>query len=163
VVHEVLGNCAFVTRAILFDKTAQANWNVSWHQDTTIAVRAKVDAPGFGPWSVKAGVQHVQPPADVLESMLTVRLHLDDCGDENGPLRVIPGSHTHGILESEELQRIRTSRESFACTAKAGDALLMRPLLLHASSPAKAPAHRRVLHLEWAAATLPFGLEWNRA
>lgn len=39
----------------------------------------------------------------------------------------------------------------------------MRPLLLHASSPAASPGHRRVLHVESAAAGLPGGLQWYEA
>lgn len=61
-VAPVLGDGAFVVRGILFDKTDSANWKVPWHQDVTIAVTEQVEAEGFGPWSVKAGVLHVQPP-----------------------------------------------------------------------------------------------------
>ncbi len=163
IVHEVLGADAF-TRGILFDKNPRANWAVPWHQDTTIAVRARPagEAPGFGPWSVKAGVPHVQPPASVLEAMLTVRIHLDDCGDDNARLRVIPGSHRHGIREGESLERVRTSHVPVVCVVPAGGVLLMRPLLLHASSPARVPGHRRVIHVEWAAGEPPHGLERNR-
>jgi ectoine hydroxylase-related dioxygenase (phytanoyl-CoA dioxygenase family) len=164
-VHELLGDGALCTRAILFDKNPAANWAVPWHQDTTIAVRARptTDPPGFGPWSIKAGVHHVQPPAEVLASMLTLRVHLDDCGENNAPLRVIPGSHRQGILEGDAFERVRRSYEPVTCTVATGGILLMRPLLLHASSAAISPAHRRVLHLEWAAGPLPAGLDWNRA
>ena len=64
-------------RAIMFDKSTDANWLVPWHQDLTIAVQARVEAEGFSPWSIKEGVPHVQPPVALLEQMLTVRLHLD--------------------------------------------------------------------------------------
>src|SRR5579859_5606345 len=80
-------------RGIYFDKTADTNWLVTWHQDLTIAVRHEIDVPGFGPWSNKDGVPHVQPPVSLLEQMLTLRLHLDDCDESNGALQVIPGSH----------------------------------------------------------------------
>jgi hypothetical protein len=72
----------------------------AWHQDRAIAVRDRVDVPGFGPWSVKAGLVHVEPPVDILERMLAVRLHLDDCGEDNGPLRVLPGSHAWAGLDA---------------------------------------------------------------
>src|SRR5258705_4232744 len=85
-VEPVLGSKAFVARSLLFDKTPDANWKVTWHQDLTIAVQAKIKAPGFSAWTVKDGVVHVQPPPEVLEWMLTVRLHLDDCNSANGPL-----------------------------------------------------------------------------
>lgn len=113
-VEPVLGEDAFAVRGILFDKTPDANWKVTWHQDLTIAVREKIDVGGFGPWSEKAGVAHVQPPPDVLERMVTVRLSLDPCGPENGPVNVIAGSHRHGRLSADEVRRWRTERDAVA-------------------------------------------------
>ena len=161
-VSPVLGAACFPVRGILFDKTADANWNVVWHQDLSIAVAEKREAAGFGPWSEKAGVVHVQPPASILERMLTVRLHLDDCDETNGPVQVLPGTHKAGRLTSEQIQRCRQETEAVACTAPSGGALLMRPLLLHASSASQVPRHRRVIHLEYAAEMLPAGLSWHQ-
>lgn len=104
-VEPVLGAGAFPVRGILFDKTPDANWKVAWHQDLSIAVRERREAEGFGPWSEKAGVTHVQPPATVLERMVTVRIHLDGCGPENGPVHVVPGSHLHGRLDAAGTER----------------------------------------------------------
>jgi ectoine hydroxylase-related dioxygenase (phytanoyl-CoA dioxygenase family) len=160
-VEPVLGAECFVVRGILFDKTPEANWKVSWHQDLTIAVRQPREAPGFGPWSEKAGIPHVQPPARVLERMLTVRVHLDECGPQNGPVQVIPGSHRAGRLAPEQIDRWRQEAPAVPCTSPRGGALVMRPLILHASSPSTLPAHRRVVHLEFAAEELPHGLEWH--
>lgn len=160
-VEPVLGPGCFVVRAILFDKTPDANWKVAWHQDLTIAVRERMDAPGFGPWSEKAGIPHVQPPAGVLRRMLTVRVHLDPCGPDNGPVRVLPGSHGHGRLSTDAIDRLRGEGEPVPCTCARGGALVMRPAILHASSPATRPGHRRVVHLEFAADDLPHGLEWH--
>lgn len=160
-VERVLGPRAFVVRAILFDKTPDSNWAVPWHQDTTIAVRERIDVPGFGPWSVKGGIAHVQPPAAVLEGMLTVRIHIDECGPGNAPLLVFPGSHLAGILSDAAVDRwLRCGAEPVACTGAPGGAVLMRPLVLHASGRAEDPSHRRVVHLEFAAEPLPGGLEW---
>lgn len=159
-VEPVLGEGAFPVRGILFDKTPDANWKVAWHQDLTIAVRERRDAPGFGPWSEKAGVTHVQPPAGVLERMITVRVHLDDCGPENGPVQVLAGSHRHGRLDAGEIERWRERSAPVPTCTGAGGALLMRPLLLHASSPSTTPAHRRVIHVDFAADDLPGGLRW---
>ncbi len=159
-VTPVLGAGAFPVRGTLFDKTPDANWNVVWHQDLSIAVQERRDAPGFGPWSEKSGVPHVQPPAAILERLLTLRLHLDPCGEDNGPLRVIAGSHRHGRLDAGDIQERRQHHET-VCTVPAGGALLMRPLLLHASSDARQPGHRRVVHLDFAAERLPGGLRWH--
>lgn len=160
-VEPVLGDDAFAVRGILFDKTPDANWKVAWHQDLTIAVRERREVEGFGPWSEKAGVVHVQPPAAVLERMVTVRLNLDPCGPANGPVNVIAGSHRHGRLPADEVRRRRTEEPAVSTCLGAGGVLLMRPLLLHASSPSTSPAHRRVVHLEFAADELPGGLEWH--
>ena len=108
-VEPILGAHFFPVRGILFDKIPDANWKVPWHQDVTIAVRERVEIDGFGPWSTKADVLHVQPPAAILERMLTVRLHLDPCGEENGALRVLPRSHTHGKISEEEIPALRVS------------------------------------------------------
>jgi hypothetical protein len=157
---EILGSPAFCVRTLYFDKTADANWKVAWHQDLTIRVAERRDIDGFGPWSRKDGIDHVQPPTDILERMITLRLHLDDCTSENGALRVLPGSHAHGRLAVEEIEQWRSRTEEVTCEVPAGGVLLMRPLLLHASSPAVVPRHRRVLHFEYACSPLPGGLDW---
>lgn len=160
-VEPIVGASAIPVRALFFDKTPEANWPVLWHQDLTIAVTDKHTLEGWGPWSIKAGIPHVEPPSGLLTQMLTIRLHLDDCGVDNGPLRVIPGSHTLGRLSRERIRAITTTKNETTCVAPMGSALLMRPLLLHASSPAKHPTHRRVVHIEFAPATLlPPPLEW---
>ena len=148
-------------RAIYFDKSPEANWLVSWHQDLTLALAARVEHPGFGPWSLKDGVPHVQPPVEMLAQMLTVRLHLDAADETNGALRVLPGSHRLGRLSAERIQLLRGEGPEVLCAATVGDALLMRPLLLHASGRSTSPRHRRVLHLEYAAFPLPPALQWH--
>jgi ectoine hydroxylase-related dioxygenase (phytanoyl-CoA dioxygenase family) len=156
----VVGQECFAVRGILFNKTPDSNWKVVWHQDPTIAVRERKDIAHFGPWSTKAGVPHVQPPASVMARMLAVRLHLDESHVRNGPLRVIPGSHKAGCLSAGEFAAWK-ERPSVICTAPKGGAILMRPLLLHASSSCLKPQPRRVIHLEYAADDLPDGLEWH--
>jgi len=156
----LLGTRSFPVRSIYFDKTPETNWLVPFHQDLSIATKKRVDVPGYGPWSVKDGVPHVQPPMEILETMATVRLHLDDCDDSNGPLRVIPGSHRFGRVSTAEINRLRSQHKEVNCRVKVGDALIMRPLLLHASSEAINPSHRRVIHLEYATCQLPRSLEW---
>jgi hypothetical protein len=148
-------------RAIYFDKSPETNWTVAWHQDLTIAVRNRIDVPGFGPWSIKGGVPHVQPPVHALEQMLTVRLHLDECDESNGALRVFPGSHRAGRLSAEAIQELRGRQLATVCCAAAGDALLMRPLLLHSSGRSRSAGHRRVLHIEYSSFSLLDGLQWH--
>jgi ectoine hydroxylase-related dioxygenase (phytanoyl-CoA dioxygenase family) len=160
-VEPVLGAGCFAVRGVLFDKTPAAPWKVAWHQDLTVAVRERVEVEGFGPWSIKAGVVHVQPPARVLEGVLAVRLHLDDCDESNGPLRVLPGSHLSGRLSAEEIARWCAEVRPVTCVVPRGGAVLMRPLLLHSSPAPRAPRRRRVVHLEFASAPLPHGLEWR--
>lgn len=160
VVRETLGAGAFACKATLFDKTPQANWKVAWHQDLSIAVRGETRPPGWKGWSLKAGVLHAQPPPAVLECMLALRLHLDDCNAGNGALRVIPGSHREGRLDEAATEAWKARDAELRCDVKAGGVLLMRPLILHASSAGESPAQRRVLHLEFAAQALPAGLDW---
>jgi ectoine hydroxylase-related dioxygenase (phytanoyl-CoA dioxygenase family) len=154
-----LGDECFAVRGILFNKTPESNWKVTWHQDKTIAVRERKDVASFGPWSVKAGVPSVQPPASVMAKMVAIRLHLDDSHERNGPLRIIPGSHKAGCLSTEEVATWR-ERPIVVCTVPRGGAILMRPLLVHASPSCLKPGSRRVIHLEFTADDLPCGLDW---
>lgn len=150
-------------RAIYFDKSPGTNWLVTWHQDLTISVTEQREAPGYGPWSTKDGLIHVQPPAEVLQGMITLRLHLDAADETNGALRVLPGSHAHGKLGAAEIEQLRASIPEVTCCADKGDALLMRPLILHASGRSTSQRHRRILHIEYAGIDLPHGLNWNHA
>jgi Phytanoyl-CoA dioxygenase (PhyH) len=148
-------------RAIYFNKTPDSNWFVAWHQDVTVALRAKADVAGYGPWTNKDGLPHAHAPAELLENMLTVRLHLDDADESNGALQVIPGSHAHGKLSSEQIVQITTENAGHPCRANVGDMLLMRPLLLHASHKSTSDKQRRIMHIEFAAGELPYPLQWN--
>jgi hypothetical protein len=111
----LLGKMCFAVKGTFFNKTQESNWKVAWHQDLTIMVQKRREVQGFGPWTVKAGIAHVQPPAGVLSRILAVRLHLDESGEENGPLRVIPGSHGQGRFSAEEVAEW-TNRGSTICT-----------------------------------------------
>ncbi|CAA2105480.1 phytanoyl-CoA dioxygenase family protein [Variovorax paradoxus] len=153
----LLDASSVAVQCTLFDKTPSRNWLVALHQDTSIP------ASGEGVAGVvKEGEPYLQPPDEVLQSLLAVRIHLDDCGESAGPLRVVPGSHRAGRLGDAEAQTLRDEHGETVCTAARGDALLMRPLLLHASSRAHAPQRRRVLHFLFGPAHLPHGLVWNR-
>jgi ectoine hydroxylase-related dioxygenase (phytanoyl-CoA dioxygenase family) len=133
-----------------------------WHQDLTICVQERVEVAGFGPWSVKDGILHVQPPVEILEQMITVRVHLDGANESNGALKVIPGSHMNGKLSPEQIASFRAQKPEVLCTGHSGDLLLMRPLLLHSSSRNTTDQHRRVLHMEYAGCQLPDGLQWQQ-
>lgn len=154
----LLDASSVAVQCTLFDKTLGRNWLVALHQDTSIP------ASGAGlPSVLKEGEPYVQPPVEVLQSLLAVRVHLDDCGADAGPLRVVPGSHRAGRLGDAQAQALRAEHGEAICTAARGDALLMRPLLLHASSRARSPARRRVLHFLFGPECLPHGLAWNRS
>src|SRR5437868_46637 len=114
--HAAIGRCRAV-RAILFDKVPGANWRVSWHQDISVPVVKRIDVAGFDAWSTKAGVLHPNAPASVLENMLALRFHLDDCGLENAPLQVLPGSHKRGRVSAEQVAQIAATTEPVACIA----------------------------------------------
>ena len=149
-----------LVRAILFNKTEKNNWLVGWHQDKTVAVSREFDAEGWGPWSIKDGVVHVQPPIVVLNQMITFRIHLDDSSQANGCLKVLPKSHELGILDQNEIREYVQHNRSVICEARSGSVLVMRPHILHASSKAKNPSQRRVLHLEYSSFKLPSGISW---
>jgi ectoine hydroxylase-related dioxygenase (phytanoyl-CoA dioxygenase family) len=160
VVASILGRQSRPVRATLFDKSPERNWSLGWHQDRTIAVRARIDTPGFTDWTVKAGIAHVVPPFEILERMLTVRIHLDPVDLENAPLLVAPGSHRIGRVAEQDISAIAARLGTAACEAERGDLWLYATPILHASARAAKPARRRVLQLLYSAGALPNGLEW---
>src|SRR5262249_2283791 len=125
-------------KAILFDKTEGVNWSLVWHQDNVISVTERPantdEFRGFEAWSEKVGIPHVRPPVEILESILAARIHIDDCPADNGALKVIPGSHAHGRLSDDEINKWKSCETAVICPARKGDVLFMRPLLLHSSS-----------------------------
>jgi ectoine hydroxylase-related dioxygenase (phytanoyl-CoA dioxygenase family) len=159
--RNVLGAHAVPFRATLFDKSPASNWLVVWHQDTALPLRDRREISGWGPWSVKEGVTCAHAPASALEQVLAIRVHLDDSTEENGPLKVLPGTHGMGVLTDDAIHNLAISRSAVECHVPAGGILLMRPLLVHASSKAKTSARsRRVLHIEYSARTcFPEGIE----
>lgn len=154
------GPSARPTKATYFDKRPEANWSLPLHQDLTITVHARAEVEGYSHWSVKAGVPHVQPPVRILEGIVALRVHLDDCPAENGALEVVPGSHQQGRISATALRDMHLQGLAVVCPARAGDVLAMRPLLVHGSSKARIPARRRVLHVEYATVDLDAHLQW---
>ena len=150
IVRDVLGPMALPFRATLLDKSPSANWLVVWHQDTALPVRERHESPGWGPWSVKAGVVYGHAPTAALSRILALRVHLDDSTEHNGPLRVLPGTHHRGVLTDEEVRQLASEMSPVDCLASRGGVLAMRPLLIHASSKSRVDAPRRVLHIEYA-------------
>jgi ectoine hydroxylase-related dioxygenase (phytanoyl-CoA dioxygenase family) len=147
-------------RATVFDKSAVTNWLVTWHQDTALPVRQRVDDATWGPWSMKSGVLHAIAPASALAMVVALRVHLDDSTHANGPLRVLPGTHAGGVLTHDEIQEMSVAVNPVACVASAGGVVAMRPLVVHASSKATDSEPRRVLHIEYATSVhLSAGIE----
>lgn len=159
IASRLIGRPTFAVRAILFDKTPGTNWSLAWHQDRTIAVRRRIDAAGFGPWTVKQGIQHVEPPFALIEAMTTLRIHLDDVPHDNAPLLIAPGSHRCGRIAEADIEGMVARCGIDACLARRGDIWAYSTPILHASAAGRY-AHRRVLQLDFANGTLPHGLEW---
>lgn len=146
-----------------FEKSASRNWLVPVHQDLSIPVAARVAYAGLGGWSEKEGTLYVQPPVELLQELVALRLHIDACGAEDGPLRVVPGSHLQDKMEKQAVAAARQAQAEVICTAERGSVMAMRPLLLHASSKSTGNSRRRVLHFLFGPRTLPFGLQWPQA
>jgi hypothetical protein len=160
-IRSLLPPGAAAVQCTLFGKSPVKNWLVSLHQDLSIAVASRVDDPELSGWSEKEGQLYVQPPASVLERLVAVRVHLDDCTAENGALRVVPGSHLQGRVGQTQAQYLSELHGETLVPVGRGGALVMRPLILHASSKAITPSLRRVLHFVFGPPSLPLGLEWR--
>lgn len=155
-----LGRAARPVRALLFDKSDASNWSLGWHQDRTIAVAERREVEGFGPWTVKAGMVHVEPPPALQAMMVTLRVHLDPVDEANAPLLVAPGSHRLGRIPQADIASIVRLCGTVMCTAEAGDVWAYSAPILHASDAAAWPRRRRVLQVDYAAFDLPAGLQW---
>ncbi|MCJ2183843.1 phytanoyl-CoA dioxygenase family protein [Novosphingobium sp. 1949] len=149
-------------RAVLFDKSAEGNnWALGWHQDRTIVVRERRAVAGFGPWSVKQGLVHVEPPFALLEAMVTVRIHLDPVDAQNAPLLIARGSHRLGRIAEGAIEAVVAGSAHHVCLAEVGDVWFYRTPILHASGAATGPLRaRRVLQVDYCGQDLPAGLEW---
>jgi ectoine hydroxylase-related dioxygenase (phytanoyl-CoA dioxygenase family) len=150
IARRTLAAPAAAFRATLFEKSGKANWLVAWHQDTALPLTSRFDAPGWGPWSEKAGIIYAHAPAWALSRIVALRIHLDHSIDENGPLRVLPGSHSAGVLTDAQVSDYARTRSPIECVVPRGGVLSMRPLIIHSSSKARTASPRRVLHIEYA-------------
>ncbi|APV48613.1 hypothetical protein BWI17_02285 [Betaproteobacteria bacterium GR16-43] len=162
-IRSTLGIQGVAVQCTLFDKTPECNWLVAFHQDLSIPVRERVEHSELRTWSLKEGQHFVQPPVALLEQLTAVRIHIDDCDLENGPLRLVPASHRHGRLDAPGAKRLRDVAGEVPLPVGSGGALVLKPLLLHASSKASSPRHRRVLHFLFGPASIDYGLQWSHA
>ena len=156
----LLGLPARPVRAIAFDKSPAANWALGWHQDRTINVAARAEVDGFGPWTVKQGQLHVQPPFALIAAMLTLRIHLDPVTPDNAPLEIALGSHRKGYVSEQRVAEVVAQSPVVDCLAEAGDVWAYATPILHASRRSSSTGSRRVLQVDYSADTLPAPLEW---
>lgn len=154
-----IGQRFFLTKAIYLDKLAEADSELHWHQRMTINVKTKIDTDGFFGWKSKAGIYEVSPTEDILKNTIIVRIHFEDSNDQNGALKIFPGSHNKKLSPSE-IELITQSSIPLTCEVAMSGIHIMKPLLLHASSKATSQKHQKVLHLEFNTMELPNGLEW---
>lgn len=160
IAQQILGPNAFPYRATLFDKSPISNWLVAWHQDKALPLRERHDLPEWGPWSVKDGVIYAHAPASALSRVVALRFHLDDSTTENGPLRVLPETHAMGVLSDNAIHDLSARTTAVDCLVPRGGILVMRPLIVHASSKSRSAMRRRVLHIEYApSASIADGLQ----
>jgi ectoine hydroxylase-related dioxygenase (phytanoyl-CoA dioxygenase family) len=150
IAQRALGFSAVPFRATLFAKSGAANWLIPWHQDTALPLASRFNDPGWISWSQKGGVCYAHAPAWALSRVVALRVHLDSSTSENGPLRVVPGSHRAGVLSDQSVHDYVTHHEKTTCVVARGGILAMRPLLIHSSSKAQTDVPRRVLHIEYA-------------
>jgi ectoine hydroxylase-related dioxygenase (phytanoyl-CoA dioxygenase family) len=144
-----------------FEKSSANNWLVPYHQDLSIPVAQRIEHPALSGWSKKEDVWFVQAPLEVLEQMIAIRVHLDNCGEHDGALRVLGGTHQLGVIDSAQIPSLKLSVTEQLCCVPKGGVLALSPLLLHASSKSTGDSLRRVLHMVYAPLELPYGLRWK--
>ena len=161
---KLIDNCPNIEKLVTvqctyFKKSLSSNWFVAFHQDRSIPVSKSVSNHWSG-WSQKEGMTFIHGPDNILKNMIAVRLHLDDSTKDNGPLLVIPGSHSQGTLNHQKISQLKESIPKHQLLVSKGDVIIMRPLLLHASSKSSTLLSRRVLHCIFGPKVLPKGLKW---
>lgn len=161
VAAELQGSATRPVRALLFDKRADLNWSLGLHQDRTIAVRERRETEGYGRWSIKAGQLHVQPPAELMARMITLRIHLDDVDADVAPLTILLCTHCLGRLDDQRITALAETAEAFDCHACRGDIWAYATAIVHGSRSVRISGRRRrVLQIDYAAEELPHGLRW---
>jgi ectoine hydroxylase-related dioxygenase (phytanoyl-CoA dioxygenase family) len=145
-----LGGLAVPFRATLFEKSSSTNWLIPWHQDTALPLAWRFETDGWGPWSEKAGATYAHAPSSALSRVIALRIHLDASTVDNGPIRVIPGSHLGGVLSDQRVMEYASTHDHVECLVPRGGVIAMRPLIIHSSSKARGAEPRRVLHIEYA-------------
>jgi ectoine hydroxylase-related dioxygenase (phytanoyl-CoA dioxygenase family) len=158
-INELGGPDYFLTKSIYFDKPENSNWFVSYHQDLSISVSDKFEIDGYKNWTVKKNQFGVQPPIEVLEKTITLRIHLDNTDQSNGALKVILNSHKKGITRFEK--EWAEQEEEAICNVREGAVMLMKPLTFHASKRSQSGNRRRVIHLEFCNQELESPLVWS--
>lgn len=158
-IHEFIGNDYFIVKSIHFDKPETSNWYVAYHQDLTISVDKKVELENFNFWTKKQNQFAVQPPIEILENIVTIRIHLDETNEQNGALKVIPKSNSKKIYRPETIDW--STEKEVSCNVEKGGVMLMKPLLLHASGRTTNNQKRRVIHIELSNFNLPNEINWS--
>jgi hypothetical protein len=147
-------------RVIAFNKTESNNWTLPWHQDRVVALRERIETPGFTNWTNKGGIWHAEPPVALLERMLFARVHLDPADIENGCLQLALGTHMRGRIAAADAATIANAAPIENCVARRGDVLFAKALILHRSSPSRTSAGRRAIRIDYCAEDLPSPLGW---
>lgn len=155
------GEDMFPVKAFILDKSLESNWEIPWHQDLRVAMDQQYEVAGFSNWSVESGILHVQPPAAIMEKLVTLRIHFDACDVKNA-IQVIPGTHNLGILQQHQVENLVDHSSYHICIAARNSAMLMKPLLLHYSPPSTSIDSRRILQIEYGY-DLKNGLCWHDA
>lgn len=147
-------------RAIAFDKTETDNWTLPWHQDRVVALKQRIETPGFANWTNKVGIWHAEPPIEFLDRMIFARIHLDPADEANGCLQLALGTHARGKIAAAETRAIAEASPIENCAAERGDILFAKALIVHRSAPSRTSARRRAVRVDYCADPLPSPLEW---
>lgn len=132
-----------------------------WHQDRRVTVRERMEVRGYAAWTARVGIWHVEPPSSVLDQMVIVRIHLDDCPQGSAAFQVIPGSHRGGKLSPQAIEELVEMQPALAPNIAKGSLVAMKPLLVHTISPCPRPSRFRVLQIVFAPVEAISPLQWR--
>lgn len=146
--------------AIFYLKSPQTNFYTNPHQTITITVKERHQVDGFSGWSAREGVTSVMSPLHILKNMLSIKICLGDSNQQNGGIRVIPGSHKK-ILTIQERNFLIDNTLPVNVNAKQGDCQILKPLILKAFQNNKSYQNAPVIQLDFCNINLPNPLSWH--
>ena len=153
----LLGGPVEISAGLMIDKPEVTNWEVGWHQDTSVYSQ---DIPDNFPGEMRGGLPTFRPLDDTMSKCVTARIAIDVATMERGNLFILPGTHKKNVWPDGA--KAFANETGMSCSQPAGSVLYFCPLIMHRAEKNCVPGtRRRVIHLTYRPANLRLpGSDW---